>query len=218
MKKGISAIDGIGARKNKSGYKNSCLAKIISFFSDIRARTILVIISSTLVIILFSVSAGIIYVQNSVKTSQESDLSLVAKITDSYLSSEIKLLKEQAANAARLLSLTGKDNWQSCLEQLQISYNEYVGLAILDESGARLAHAGELPASGDIIYDEYISLAFTGKIKLSSSVAYRGAGDGDSTTAGTINAPTSSAGSPSADSPSKEERDAYCGADRHHGQ
>ena len=97
-------------------------------------------------------------------------MALVAQITDNYLSSEIKLLKEQAANAARLLSMSAKDNWQSDLERLYLIYDEYIGMAILDESGTRLAHAGELPAAGEIIFDEYVSQAFAGNIRFSSSV------------------------------------------------
>ena len=64
-----------------------------SIAMSIRVRAILIIILSNLVIILFSVAAGINFVKTSIQKSQESDLMVIADIADHFISSEIEILK-----------------------------------------------------------------------------------------------------------------------------
>ena len=115
------------------------MKKFLAVFNDIRAKTITVISLSTLLIIAFSVSAGIIYVRRGVSASQEADLMLVAQVTDLYLSSEIKLLKENASTSARRLVAFGEENWKSTMENLLVLFPEFIGLAIFDGSEGSLS-------------------------------------------------------------------------------
>jgi PAS domain-containing protein len=165
------------------------MSKFFVNLTGIRARTISVIVLSILLITVFSVLTGVMYVRNAVKASQESDLSLVAQTADLFLSSEIKLLKEQAINAAHLLSITNVGNWYEDMEQLQAAYPEFIGMTIFDENDGILAFMGESPATADIKNDEYIKQAFTGKVIISSSIPLPVAEDGQKQVAFYLAAP-----------------------------
>ena len=136
----------------------------------IRVRTIFVILLTNLVIILFSVSAGVNYVRSNIEKSQETDLMMVANIADHFISSEIELLKLKTAGAAE--RLTGYDDAKlpEILASHESLYPDFIGMAVLDAGKGIIASAGELPALPEIMEDEYVKQAFSGESALSSTI------------------------------------------------
>ena len=136
----------------------------------IRTRTILVIFLTTFVIISFSVLVGIITVRNGIETSQESDLILISEIADRFISSEIRILKLKAAEAAQLLAASEDTQWSDVLMNLESLYPEFIGMAVWDEGRNLIASTGKLPAPLKVMDDSYIQQAFQGKEVISSTV------------------------------------------------
>jgi len=136
----------------------------------IRTRAILVIIFTNLLIILFSVSAGINFVRKNIDYSQETDLSVISDIADHFISSEIDFLKLQVFSTAQSLSAAREDEWTEILENHAAMYPEFTGFAVIGKNGAIAAAAGNEPARPGLIEDKYIRQAFEGKKILSSTI------------------------------------------------
>ena len=136
----------------------------------IRIRTILVIFSTTLVIVAFSVLVGILTVRTGIETSQETDLMLLSEVADSYISSEIKALRQKAEVAAQMLSSTQRAQWPDVFESLEDRYPDFIGLAVLDTDKQLSATKGRLPASAIALDDRHVQQAFHGRTTLSSTV------------------------------------------------
>ena len=133
----------------------------------IRIRAMLVIILTNLLILLFSVSVGILYVERNIYISLKADLTAISSIADHFISNEIELLKLKADRAAELLAASEEANWPEVLAAQDIA--QFIGLAVLDAETGLIAKAGERPAEPDIIHDQYIKQAFHGKQVISST-------------------------------------------------
>ena len=137
---------------------------------SIRLRVTLVIIFSTLIIILFSISSGMVYVRKNVEKYHETSLMTTANIADHFISSEIEMLKLKPAFIAHSLAKSKEAEWPELLAGQSVLYPEFIGLAIFDAAGGLLASAGELPARAEILDDPYIKRAFHEKTVISSTV------------------------------------------------
>jgi len=126
----------------------------------IRTIAILVIILTNFLIIAFSVSTGIIYVDKNIDISLKTDLSVMANIADYYISSEIKNLKLKASGIAKSLEEHDESEWTQILIKNNVDYSEFTGLAVFDYRGGIIASFGEYSALDDILNDKYIRKAF----------------------------------------------------------
>jgi signal transduction histidine kinase/ActR/RegA family two-component response regulator len=129
-----------------------------------------VIIFITFLIILFSVLAGIIYVQDNIKKSQEADLLLSSDIADHFISTEIALLKLKTTGIAHNLSMFGEGNWLDVLASQEAAHSEFAGMAVLDGERGFLVSSGVLPAEEKLIDDPFVKQAFQGKTVISSAI------------------------------------------------
>ena len=137
---------------------------------SIRLRVTLVIIFSTLIIILFSISSGIIYVRKNIEKSHETSLMMTANIADHFISSEIEQLKLKHMVIAHSLAASGEADWPEILAGQKALYPEFIGMAVLDAASGPVAMAGELPARPEVMDDPNIKRAFQGKAAISSTV------------------------------------------------
>ena len=136
---------------------------------SIRTRAILVIIFTNLLIILFSVSAGISYVRKGIQKSQETDLTVVADIADHFISSEIEALKLKASGVVQNFTNYPEKEWPEILANQITLYPEFIGMAVFDNDNGLVAASGEFPATPDILNDKYIKQVFMGKKIFSST-------------------------------------------------
>jgi signal transduction histidine kinase/CheY-like chemotaxis protein len=139
-------------------------------FMPIRVRLILVIILITSTIVLFSVLAGNVFVKSNIEKSQETDLLLIADIADHFIGSEIDSIKMRATLIALDLSGAGETEWSEILSNQQLSYPEFIGLAVFDAEGELVSSAGELPAHSGLLDDTYVKRAFRGKTAISTTI------------------------------------------------
>jgi signal transduction histidine kinase len=144
--------------------------KMNKFIMPIRIRVILIIILITLTIVSFSVLAGTFSVRNIIEISQETDLLLIADIADHYIGSEINSLKIKAAAIAQDLSMVGDDEMQVVLSNQQLTYPDYIGMAVFDLDRKLAASAGAIPAHRELLDDQHIIQAFQGKIRISTTI------------------------------------------------
>ena len=132
---------------------------------SIRLRAILTVILTNLFIILFSVSAGIIFVRENIRRSQETDLMVVSDIADHFISSEIENVKLKASIIAHHLEDVTETEWPVILAEQEILNPEFIGMAVIDIHGELIASMGELPASSELVNDIYMD-----RISLSSTI------------------------------------------------
>ena len=137
---------------------------------SIRIRAISTILAVTLVIIMISVTTGIIFVRNNIERAQEADLSLVANIADNFISTEIDRLKLKVTQIAYVLSEADESLWEQVIVQQTAQHPEFLGTAVFAASSGAIIQAGELPASIEIIEDEYINQAFANEVMISSTI------------------------------------------------
>ncbi|MCL2093612.1 MAG: response regulator [Treponema sp.] len=136
---------------------------------SIRIRTVIIIILTNLVIILFSVLAGIRFVGNNILRSQEEDLSMVANIADHFISSEIELLKLAALSSAQRLGVHDKADWPMVVDYQLQQHRAFSGMTVMDQGGNLLITAGELPAQAEVLELPNIQGAFLGRMGFSTT-------------------------------------------------
>jgi len=137
---------------------------------NIRIRAILVIILTNLVIILFSVFVGISYVERNIDISLETDLAVMAKIADHFISSEIERVKLKANRIAEMLGSSNQREWQNILSRESGLIGDFTGMSVFsvqsesDEeqwlSYRLIASAGDVHAKIDVMSQNFIKKAF----------------------------------------------------------
>jgi len=128
------------------------------------------------IIISSSVIIGTIIVRNNINRAQEADLLLVSDIADHFLSSEIALLKMTAERAADFLVTNNQSGWEDAVLRLESQNGNFIGISVLDSTDGVVASTGELPPQADIMTDRYISQAFHGYSRVSTSIPTEGHG------------------------------------------
>ena len=141
----------------------------INLTMKIRTIAILVIITTNFLIIVFSVSVGILFVQKNIDISLETDLEVMSHIADSFISAEIDKLKLKLTMTSNALEANEERRWSSIMREQNILYPEFIGYAVITESGEVKAREGRAFADKSIINDKNISQAFLGKKTISST-------------------------------------------------
>ncbi|MCL2214447.1 MAG: ATP-binding protein [Treponema sp.] len=121
---------------------------------------VLIIISINLVIIIFSISAGIIFVQRNMDIFLETNLSVVANVADHLVSAELDLLKLKVQGVANSIDTQDEAKWPQVLWEQSLIYQEFIGMAVVDVSGELVVSFGEMHAGADIVNDKYIKQIF----------------------------------------------------------
>ena len=137
---------------------------------SIQLRAFATIFSTMLVIIIISVSMGIIFVRNNIETSQEEDLLLVANIADHFMSAEIALLKSQVESIALFVDLASEAEWENVVVEQAALHPDFIGVSLMSANATSLASAGKFPAQVSVLQDSYIQQAFGKQSKITSTI------------------------------------------------
>ena len=138
----------------------------------IRYKTIIIILITNIIIVAFAISAGALFVHNSINNAQEADLRTAAINIDNYISSVIETQKLTAAEVAYVLSDNDSSELQDAINDVDALYPDFFGMSVIDLSGDIIASAGEYPAPSDIIREKHISQAFSGERRISTTIPY----------------------------------------------
>jgi signal transduction histidine kinase/CheY-like chemotaxis protein len=136
----------------------------------IRARETFIIVFITLIIIVFSVLAGITYVQNGIKISQETDLLLLSDIADHFISTEIRYLKLKITGIAQSLAISAEEKWPDLLVDQEALHPEFSGMAVLDFEEGFSVSLGLLPTKAELMDNPFLIRSFQGKTVISSTI------------------------------------------------
>ena len=136
----------------------------------IRLKAMLIIILTNLLIIIFSVSVGSAFTGRNIDFSLETDLEVMAKIADRYISSELENLRLKADATALLLAENSEPQWREILARQNNLYHDFLGLAIISEESGLISASGKYPAPAEIAADKNISKAFSGGKPFSSTI------------------------------------------------
>ena len=135
----------------------------------IRTTAILVIILTNLVIILFSVSVGIIFVKKNMDLSLETDLIVMSDIADYYISSELENLRLKITGTVQALDTHDETEWNDILARQINLYPEFTGMSVLEARRGLITSSGETAAGINVINDHYINQAFIGRKIITST-------------------------------------------------
>jgi len=123
---------------------------------NIRIRAILVIIITNLFIIIFSVLVGINFVKRNIDKSIETDLMVMANLSDHLISVELENIKYKANRVNEILAAADESRWHQILTEQNIFNKEFIGMAILDAEDGLISAAGDVTAKVDILKDKYV--------------------------------------------------------------
>ncbi|MFP3155643.1 ATP-binding protein [Lachnospiraceae bacterium ZAX-1] len=142
---------------------------------SIRTRSFALIILIAVIIIIFGIGSGLMFVQGHLEQSIESDMTEIAEIADMLLTTEINLLKSDATVVARNLVHLPDDELYDALEAQAMAYDNFTSLTIFDRTGI-VTSWGASPTSEEFLADEYLQRAFAGEAVISST-RYDASGD-----------------------------------------
>ncbi|MDR2423006.1 MAG: response regulator [Deltaproteobacteria bacterium] len=100
----------------------------------------LVSVAITVAIILTTVGASRYFIKRGIQDTILSDLSIMAKMAENLVSSDIDLLKAEAWVAVHDLDNVDQSEWLSVLEKEVESHNLFMSVTFLDESGVLAAY------------------------------------------------------------------------------
>jgi signal transduction histidine kinase/CheY-like chemotaxis protein len=129
-----------------------------------------VIVFITFLIIFFSILTGILYVQSSIKKSQEADLLLLSDIADHFISTDIAHLKLKTAGIAQSLAVSGEETWPDILLMHEEVHPEFTGMAVLNNEREFIFSSGLLPDQTELMNDPHIESIFLGKTVITSAI------------------------------------------------
>ena len=135
----------------------------------IRVRTLVIVVSANLIIVLFSILAGVAYVERSTETFLKYDLNVIANIADHYISRELRNLRLIVGKTAQSLELAEETEWAGILSEDLALNPEFIGMAVFDAGRGLVAEAGEYSAGADMMTDRYIRRAFSGEETITST-------------------------------------------------
>ncbi|MDR1069230.1 MAG: response regulator [Gracilibacteraceae bacterium] len=135
---------------------------------SIRVKVFLVIVSVVVVITAANMGMGMFFTQDRLLETVESDMAVVADIADKLITSQINLLKANAAAVAHhLQNLSGAALREALAGQTGL-YADFMGLAVFDREGLVDAY-GYTPTSAALLQSEYMKRAFAGEMVISTT-------------------------------------------------
>ncbi|MDR3278955.1 MAG: response regulator [Synergistaceae bacterium] len=135
---------------------------------SIRLKTMLVINLIAVLIVALSAYAGLVFTQRGIEKTIEGDLTAIANITDSLVTSQINLLKANAHVAAVHLVEAREEDFHKVLEQQLETYDDFLALTVFDQNGL-VDSAGDSPTPASHLKSDYIQRAFAGESIISST-------------------------------------------------
>ncbi|MDR3279390.1 MAG: response regulator [Synergistaceae bacterium] len=135
---------------------------------SIRSKTMLAINLIAVVIIALSAYAGLIFTQRGIEKTIEGDLTAIANVTDSLVTSQINLLKANARTAALHLTEASGEDFHKVLEQQLATYDDFTALTVFDKNGL-VDTVGDAPTPEYHLSGDYVQRAFAGESVISST-------------------------------------------------
>ncbi|MDR0886903.1 MAG: response regulator [Clostridiales Family XIII bacterium] len=135
---------------------------------SIRNRVFSMIMLLAITIIVFGIGSGLFFVQSHLEKSIENDMTEIAEIADKLATTEINLLKADAAIVVRNLVNVPDSELNQALEDQAAEYNNFTALTVFDHEGI-VNSWGKSPTSADYLNEEYIQRAFAGETVISTT-------------------------------------------------
>jgi signal transduction histidine kinase/CheY-like chemotaxis protein/HPt (histidine-containing phosphotransfer) domain-containing protein len=123
---------------------------------------------TAIVIIVFGIGVGMVFVETSIEDSIERDMTAIADISDELVTTRINLLKADAATAAEVISKVSPEDLENVLLQQKSEYQDFMALTLFSRDG-RIASSGPTPAPEELLESEYVQRAFAGESVISST-------------------------------------------------
>ncbi|MDR0937524.1 MAG: response regulator [Oscillospiraceae bacterium] len=133
-----------------------------------RIKAISVIILTAVVIIIFGIGIGLSFVTGHLELTIESDMTEISEIADKLITTEINLLKSDAATVSRYLIHVPDAQLLTALEAQVAAYTNFTALTVFDRDGV-YASWGDSPTPAEYLYDDYIQRAFAGETLISTT-------------------------------------------------
>jgi len=137
----------------------------------IHVKIFIVVILTAVIINIIALAIGAVFLTNSVRRTTEEDMLIAVDIADQYVSKEIQLLKNKAAQAAGDIELyinNSAPDHSAMLEGIKgvlrntaAKYPEFTGLALFDQLTFLDSWKDNI-ISPDIVYEKFMYAAYQG--------------------------------------------------------
>jgi signal transduction histidine kinase/CheY-like chemotaxis protein len=134
-----------------------------------RIKVFLVIVSVVVMITAANMGMGMLFTQDSLLETVESDMTVVADIADKLITGQINLLKANASAAAHhLQGLSGETLRKELIVQTG-AYENFLGLTVFDREGVVGSYGNSLTSTTLLLDGEYVQKAFAGERVISTT-------------------------------------------------
>jgi len=163
------------SRNNTDGIRSN-ITLLTKIRASIQTKIVIAIVAVALVIIVFGLVVGAVFLMNSITSAMEEYMLVAVDVADQFVVKEIELLKFMAAEAAgniNLLYRAGEDEGvtgkSGVLERICAEYPAYIGMAVFNET-ALLDFWAESPVPPDLIHEPFMQTALAGGQVISTTM------------------------------------------------
>ncbi|MDR1899676.1 MAG: response regulator [Treponema sp.] len=136
---------------------------------SIRIRILLIIVSIVVVITSSSLGVGLLFSRGRFLAAVETDMTLIASISERMVANEIGLLKEEARSMAEQISTAAPGDLAAALAEAA-EKSRFKDIAILDSGGGIINHGAPSLTPNEYLVNSYTRRAFAGETVLGTTV------------------------------------------------
>ncbi|GHV41037.1 hypothetical protein FACS1894187_22460 [Synergistales bacterium] len=139
---------------------------------SIRKRVFSIILLLAVVIIVFGIGSGLVFVQYNLENTIISDMTAIAGVADKFVSTSINLLKADASIVIQRLNEVSDDDLHEALRWYSEAYDNFTALTVFDRGGIVDSYSTTSPSAAtpfEFIDSEYMQRAFAGEAVMSTT-------------------------------------------------
>ncbi|MDR1534162.1 MAG: response regulator [Planctomycetota bacterium] len=134
----------------------------------VRLKVILIIMAIVTVIAATTLIASVYFMRSGLREATENYIAVIAEISEKLVSTEINLLRANAAAVAQRLVNEPFEEWGGILREQLAVHENFLAFTVADRGGPLLSEGGA-PTPADLLGSEYARRAFAGETTISTT-------------------------------------------------
>ncbi|MDR0839763.1 MAG: GAF domain-containing protein, partial [Oscillospiraceae bacterium] len=141
---------------------------------SIRVKIVSVITLISVVIVIFGIGTGMVFVQGNLEKSIENDMTAVADVSDKLITTAINLLKADASIVVQRLYEAPPEDCYRILRRETEAYNNFIAMTVFNRDGIAYSYGiqnthGVSTAPEELVNNKYVQRAFDGETVISTT-------------------------------------------------
>jgi signal transduction histidine kinase/FixJ family two-component response regulator/HPt (histidine-containing phosphotransfer) domain-containing protein len=135
---------------------------------SIRVKVILIVSGAIAAVTAANLGMSLLFTQQNLIETTEADLKAIAQIADAYVTSEMDLLKADAAGAAQYLSTVSDEQLEQAITGQIERGDAFIGMTVLGRNGI-VSQGGTYSVPAEVLGSESVERAFVGEGAISTT-------------------------------------------------